>query len=483
MPPRNLSGRTPAEVIALLARTTDPERRLSVEQQLFPDLVNLGTAENVLLFQQMNDKVFSKLRGLTEQDLRYSVPIYGTEKMREDIAELLRPQFGADLGRDDLFGTSGVSAALECLAFALKKTGTLSDGDRVLLPAPFWQGFKWCFEQRPGLECVPAYLGADFELTLDLLQQAYYWPQPQERPKLLVLTNPNNPLGVNYDKDLLEKIYTWALTQTDMHIISDEMYAHSQLQTSQRPFVSAFALDAYRDDPTARDRVHVVWGFAKDFGLSGFKAGVAITRNSAVKDVLNGTDGEPYSWFSPFDSLKHYVIGSLLETQDTGRSFAAELMDEYRTILTGAFDSARTALDEAKNIPYVFREGQNSAQFFWLDLREYLRQDAPEIPYERGPHFPYNGHTYNGGAHDGNGNGDSRRPGDLRLPVLFSGIGSAESELFQYIKDHAGVQLLPGRTLSAHDQGYFRLCFTAFAEQTIREAIQRISQALADRSH
>ncbi len=483
MPFRNISGRTPAEVIALLARTADPERRLSVEQQLFPELLNLGTAENVLLFPQLNDKVFSKLRGLTEQDIRYPVPVYGTEKLREDLAELLRPRFGADLDPEDVFGTSGVSAALECLAFALKKTGVLATGDRVLLPAPFWQGFAWCFQQRPGLECVPAHLGPDFELTLDILQRAYYG-QPV-RPRLLVLTNPNNPLGVNYDKDLLEKIYTWALTRTDLHIISDEMYAHSQLESSRLPFVSAFELDAYRNLPGARDRVHVVWGFAKDFGLSGFKAGVALTRNSAVQDVLSGNDGgETYSWFSPFDSLKHYVIGSLLETRDSGRSYAAELMEEYRVALTGAFESARTALDEAKNIPYVFREGQNSAQFLWLDLREYLRMDAPEIPYERGPHFPHNGHAHNGAPDDGtnNGGGTASRPGgDFRLPVLFSEIGSAESELFQYIKDKAHVQLLPGQTLSARDQGFFRLCFTAFDEPTVREAIQRISRALAER--
>ncbi|GAA3036390.1 hypothetical protein GCM10020000_12520 [Streptomyces olivoverticillatus] len=123
-------------MIALLARTTDPERRLSVEQQLFPELLNLGTAENILLFPLLNEKVFGKLRGLTEDDLRYPVPIYGKEKLREDIAEMLRPRFGADLDPDDLFGTSGVSAALECLAFALKKTGALATGDRVLLPAP-----------------------------------------------------------------------------------------------------------------------------------------------------------------------------------------------------------------------------------------------------------------------------------------------------------------------------------------------------------
>ncbi|MFI9201191.1 pyridoxal phosphate-dependent aminotransferase [Streptomyces sp. NPDC053048] len=476
---QRVAGRTPAEVIALLARTADPEQRLAVQQQLYPDLVNLATAENVLLYSRMNEKVFSRLRRIEVQDIRYPVPIYGTQPMREDIAELLRPRFGADLDSEDVFCAAGVSGALECLAFALKKTGAVATHDPVLIPAPFWQGFKWCFEQRPELTCVPVRLETkgleNFELTLEDIQRAYYSAPQAQRPKLLVLTNPHNPLGVNYDKGLLEKIYTWALTATDMHIISDEMYAHSQIETSRLPFVSAFALDAYRDIPAARERVHVVWGFAKDFGLSGFKAGVILTRSPEVKDVLAGKYGEPFSWFSPFNSLSNLVIGSLLETLDTDRSFALELMDDYRGVLTDAFHSARQALDD-NHIPYVFHDGQNPAQFFWLDLRQYLDPQAPEIPYEQGPHFPRHGN-----GHHANGNGSAPKPGDLRLPVLFSEISSPEENLSRYIQEHAHVQLLPGQTLSAPTPGYFRLCYTAFDKDKIHDAINRIGLALKSR--
>ncbi len=480
MPSQTVAGRTPAEVIALLSAVADPERRLAVHQRLFPDQLNLATAENVLLYAQLKEKVFDVLPGITEQDIRYPVPIYGTDRLREDIAAMLRPQFAADLDAKDVFGTSGVSAALECLAFALKNGGILETGDRVLIPAPFWQGFKWCFQQRPGLVCVPANLTEkglqNFELTLDDLKRAYY-AEPR-RPKLLVLTNPHNPLGVNYSKDLLEKIYAWALNETEMHVISDEMYAHSQITTATQPFVSALSLDAYRTIAQAPERVHVVWGFAKDFGLSGFKAGVVISRSSVVHDALGGAQGEPYSWFSPFDSLKHWVIGNLLETQDSGRSFAAELMESYRGILTGAFQSARAALD-SNHIPYVFQEGQNPAQFFWLDLRKYLSPQAPEIPWERGPHFPHAGIVHSGGNGNGNGNGNGAKPGDLRLPVVFSEISNAEEDLRRYIAEKANVLLLPGQTLTCAEPGYFRLCYTAFHEQTIREAIDRIGQALA----
>ncbi|TJZ57409.1 pyridoxal phosphate-dependent aminotransferase [Streptomyces piniterrae] len=467
---QGITGLTPDRVTAILARIADPERRLAVHQQLFPDLLNLGTAENVLLYPRLKENVFDELPGIGEHDIRYPVPIYGTQQLRTDIAELLRPLFDSDLRKEDVFGTSGVSAALECLAFALKHGEVLETGDRVLLPAPFWPGFKWCFEQRPGLVCVAAPLTSkgseNFELTLEDLQRAYH--AEKEPPKLLVLTNPNNPLGVNYPKDLLEKIYDWALKETQMHIISDEMYAHSQIRTSELPFVSALSLDAYRNDPAARERVHVTWGFAKDFGLSGFKAGVVISRSSVVQDVLTEKSGEPYSWFSPFDSLKHYVLGKLLETRKDGGSFALELMAEYRETLTDAFQSARAAFDRNK-IKYVFHKGQNPAQFFWLDLRQYLKHEVPEIPWERGPHFPQNG------------NGEPAKPGDLRLPVLFSEINSAEEDLRKYIAENAHVQLLPGQAMSNVEPGYFRLCYTAFDKETVREAIDRIGQALASR--
>ncbi|MGW1071651.1 pyridoxal phosphate-dependent aminotransferase [Streptomyces sp. NPDC002537] len=468
------AARTPDQITGLLAAIADPERRLAAHADLFPDALNLATAENVLLYPSLREHVFAKLGTIAEENVRYATA-YGTDHLRLEIGEMLRPVLSPSLDHDDIFGTSGVSAALECLAFALKdrKDNPLRSGDRVLLPAPFWQGFKWCFEQRPELVCVPVALTAKgagrFELTLEDLQRAYH--QQPEPPRLLVLTNPNNPLGVNYDKELLERIHHWALEETEMHIISDEMYAHSQLTDAAPPFVSALALDAYRLE-AAKDRVHVVWGFAKDFGLSGFKAGVVISRSPAVQEAMKGTPTrETSSWFSPFDSLKHFVIGELLAVREDGRSYALALMEQYRSVLTTAFRTVRTALDTAK-VPYLHREGANSAQFFWLDLRDWLPRDAQEIPYGLGPHFPDAERVPERLATE------TGKPGASGLPVLFSDISSAEEWLRRYIAEQANVLLLPGQTLSCPEPGYFRLCFTAFGTPTVVEAVQRLGEAL-----
>ncbi|MFE0106427.1 aminotransferase class I/II-fold pyridoxal phosphate-dependent enzyme [Streptomyces sp. NPDC059009] len=471
-------GRSPEDVTALLAGAADPEQRLAVHQELYPDVINLATAENVLVYPSLRDNVLDGLGVLGQQDLKYA-PSYGSPDIRQNIAELLSPALSPDLKREDIFGTSGTSAALECLAFALKDGGILRSGDRVLLPAPYWQGFNWSFEQRPELVTVPVHLqerGAEnFELTLADLQHAYR-TQP-EPPKLLILTNPNNPLGDNYGKDLLESIYRWVLTETGMHIISDEIYAHSQLADAQPEFVSALALDTYQNNPEAQNRVHVVWGFAKDFGMSGFKAGVVISKSPMVHQTMQGIKDKQnsLSWFSPFDSLKHFVIGKMLETTSGGKSYPLELMKQYRGWLTTAFQETRQALDDG-GIPYRYREGQNAAQFFWLDLRAYLPPAGTAIPSEIGPHFPQLDRVPEPFAEK---SAEAEKKGTVALPILFPNISSEEEWLRWYLATYARVQLLPGQLLSCAEPGYFRLCYTAVDTADVIASVGRIADLLA----
>ncbi|WP_051854478.1 aminotransferase class I/II-fold pyridoxal phosphate-dependent enzyme [Streptomyces sp. NRRL B-1347] len=477
-PQQGSEGRSPEEITALLAGAADPEQRLAVHQELYPDVVNLATAENVLVYPSLRDNVFDGLGVLEQKDVKYT-PSYGSPEIRHNIAELLRPMLSPDLRSEDVFGTSGTSAALECLAFALRDGGILRSGDRVLLPAPYWQGFNWCFEQRPELVTVPVHLQErgeeNFELTLADLQRAYR-TQP-EPPKLLVLTNPNNPLGDNYSKDLLESIYRWALTETGMHIISDEIYAHSQLAGVEPAFVSALALDTYRNDPQARNRVHVVWGFAKDFGLSGFKAGVVISKSPVVHRTMQGVKDKQtsLSWFSPFDSLKHFVIGTMLETTSDGKSYPLELMKQYRSWLTTAFQETRRALDDG-GIPYRYREGQNAAQFLWLDLRAYLPPAGTVIPPEIGPHFPQLDRVPQPFAEK---SAEAEKTGTVALPILFPNISSEEEWLRWYVATYAQVQLLPGQLLSCAEPGYFRLCYTAVDTAEVIASVGRIADLLA----
>lgn len=422
---------------------------------------DLSVAENALTYQYLYTHVFERLSPLSEVDTRYHTP-FGTPELREKMADQLSQSFGVTVHCDDIFGTAGVSSALESIALGLQQPLSLQNqgsvpvpaGSTVLLPAPFWQGFHWAFEQTPKLRCVPVNLttkGAEkFELTLEDLKRTYECTKETKYPaKLLVLTNPHNPLGVNYDKPLLESIYEWALRETDMHIISDEMYCHSQLIDAKPEFVSALKLDATR---LASDRVHVVWGFAKDFGLSGFRAGFVISKSEYVKNVMNG-NGEgkglkSLSWFTPFDSLKHFYILHLIAEKGEIWNGA---MGQYKRDLTDSFKAVAEVLNDSKyRIPFVHSKDANSAQFFWLDLREFL----PKTTTRGSESVLFN----------------SRSPDNLEQ--------DPEQQLAHDIYDKASVKLLTGHSLTCKWPGYFRLCFTAFKKEIVVKAVEDMCKFL-----
>ncbi|MER6362425.1 pyridoxal phosphate-dependent aminotransferase [Kitasatospora sp. NPDC001527] len=461
----------PIEPAELIARIPDFEQALALyRRELAPDdFLDLSVAENVLVYEDsMQKMVFDDTRLLPEKYIHY-ISAYGDPKLREKVAVLLTKAFEAPVAPGDLFGTGGVGSALECLAFALQgpllpgEAGPppLKEGDAVLLPAPYWQGFNWSFEQRPKLKCVPVPLPTEgegrFRLTLDAIKEEYYryYRVNAEYPRLLALTNPHNPLGVNYGQPLLDEIYAWVLDETEMHVLSDEIYCHSQVDGGRVPFTSALALDAYDRAP---ERIHVVWGFAKDFGLSGFRTGFLVSRSGPVQRAMLGTKGieekkHPMSWFTPVDSLKHYVLRAILDTTVNGGG--AELytdyaMSRYRELLTASFEKVRDRLVQ-RGIEFVHTEGDNPAQFFWIDLTAYLGKRPPEGAATVTP-LPFT------------------RDGDVNEDELW---------LFNYLAGPAAeVALLPGETMHSPAPGYFRLCFTAYQPEVVCTAIDRVAQAL-----
>ena len=202
----------------------------------------------------------------------------------------------------------------------------------------------------------------DFALTLNAIATAYN-EASDPKPGALILTNPHNPLGINYEQSLLEDIYNWVLTSTEMHIFSDEIYAHCQMEgIPASSFVSALALPQASTNP---DRIHVAWGFAKDFGLSGFRIGVLASRSATLNTAVQENAG-----FSPMTSSNNWFVTKLFAPTSPE---ADQLMEELHPLLSSSFQATIAALDQAE-IPYF--PSTNAAQFVWLDLQAVAGPDS-----------------------------------------------------------------------------------------------------------
>ena len=428
-----------AHHIGRLQNIAHPEQRAAyIKQHVNPEAVNLSTAENVLLLNFYQQNVFDNLGPVTLETIKYPMQyIYGIDPYRESIQDFLNHQWNVSVNYENIYGSSGVVAALEVLALALFKPG-----DVLLAPAPLWYGFPWSFSQTAGMKFVTFQIADGVNLTVADLEKAL---QQNPTAKLLVLTNPNNPLGVNYTKELQEELYSVFLADPSRQIISDEIYAGSQVK-NKNEFVSALTLDAYKKNP---DRIHVTWGLSKDFGLAGFRLGFMISQSPAVQTALQGTDClASLAWFSPFVTPNIYMTKKLFLNKEGNPdpALANQTMKVYKGLLDDQYQASAKHLKKG-NIPYF--EGNDGAIFFWIDLSAYLDRVPKSV---------------------------SDQP---RLcPSLYTYDDPREARLLNYIAEAADVLLVRGQECFNEKPGYFRLCYTAEEKDRVTMGIDKMAAEL-----
>jgi 1-aminocyclopropane-1-carboxylate synthase 1/2/6 len=79
--------------------------------------------------------------------------------------------------------------------------------------------------------------------------------------------------------------------------------------------------------------VHGIWGFAKDFGLSGLKVGVLHTRDLEVR-----TAARALAYFAPVSTHTQALVTNLLSDAGWVAEFLAENRRRLRASATAAMD-------------------------------------------------------------------------------------------------------------------------------------------------
>lgn len=220
-----------------------------------PTIINLGTAENHLI----NDfllPIFRERPEFQPEDFTYFA---SSKKLLDAVAQLYRDYFGMkDAQGDEIMLGSGI-------AFLVEKIGLVlcEEGDVVLIPKPCYGCFEPDLQQ---CKCKVQYI------DLDNLPE-----KPPENAKLLILTNPGNPIGDTIkDQD---KLLEWAYQVPDLHIVTDDVYALSNRKGEDYVSIAAHP----KADPM---KVHQFYGISKDWGLAGLHVGFFWTKNKELLQMM-----------------------------------------------------------------------------------------------------------------------------------------------------------------------------------------------------
>lgn len=155
-------------------------------------------------------------KALVDQKNGYS-PAYGINELRESIAldERNKTNGGWKCDPQDVYICHGVTEALQIIFAAF-----LSENDEVLAPGPHYPPYM-AYPQLFGGKTVEYRLDPDNEWAIDFDDLE---SKMNEKVKLLVLINPNNPTGNVIKKDELDRIIDLASRWKNCTIISDEIY-------------------------------------------------------------------------------------------------------------------------------------------------------------------------------------------------------------------------------------------------------------------
>ncbi|HEY2764323.1 MAG TPA: aminotransferase class I/II-fold pyridoxal phosphate-dependent enzyme [Pseudonocardiaceae bacterium] len=370
--------------------------------------LNLGTAENRLVWDLLAPRL-TATRPVRAEDTHYG-PLHGTPALRTAIAAFLGRCWRAEVDPDDLVVVSGATGALDVIASVL-----CDPGEAIIVPAPYYSALDVDLAGRSGARLirVPLDGATGFRLDPAMIDRALSRARADGvTVRAVAVTSPDNPVGHVHPGRVLRELREVA-RRHDVDLIVDEIYANSVFGPD--PFVGA--LDPVLGTEHA-ERVHVVWGFAKDFGLSGLKVGVLHTSHPEVRAAARAL-----AYFAPVSTDTQRLLRELL----AGQGWVGRFLAEHRNRLRRSHQRAAGLLTRY-GIPQI---PAGAGFSIWADLRSWL----PAATFD------------------------------------------AEQALWRHIWDVTRVNILPGGSFGCPDPGWFRICHTT-DPAVVRDGINRLGEEL-----
>lgn len=256
-----------------IASSVSAIKQISALAQSQPDIINLSQGIPSFSTPEYIRNGVSEALLADEPGIgKYSMYM-GTPELRGLLAEKLKKEWKIPVdAKDNLFVTAGAVEGLLAALLAL-----INPGDEVILPSPDY-GPHFQHVQFCGGVAVTVPLQEDENWRWDMtaVEKAV-----TAKTKMIVITNPGNPVGNVFLEDELEKLAQIAKTH-DLWVVVDETY--SFLTYDDIPFVAAATISLFED------RLVVVRSFSKEYAMTGWRLGYVYAASAVIKEALKMHD-------------------------------------------------------------------------------------------------------------------------------------------------------------------------------------------------
>ena len=226
-------------------------------------------------------------KALAEGQTKYA-PTPGIPALRKALADAYTERVFTGITENNVVVSPGgkMSCYLAILA-------TISPGDEVVIPAPYWVSYPEMVKLAGG---IPRFVVAEdttgFKITPDQLRAVL-----TTKTRMVVINSPSNPTGAVYTRAELEALVAICV-KAGVWILSDEIYEHLVYDGQSTCSPATFSPEAARLTIT-------VSGYAKTYSMTGWRLGTLVACkevSAAVADLQSQTTSNATT-FAQFGAL------------------------------------------------------------------------------------------------------------------------------------------------------------------------------------
>ena len=262
----------PSPTLAITARAA----QLRAEGK---DIIGFGAGEPD--FDTPKPVKQAAIKAINDGFTKYTA-VAGTAELKQAVINKFSRDNGFDYKPNQILVSVGGKQSFYNLAQAL-----LSEGDEVIIPAPYWVSYP---DMVLLADATPVIVACEieqgFKMTAAQLEAAI---TPNTR--LVVLNSPSNPTGAMYSRDELAALGEVLLKHPQIIVASDDIYEHILL--GDKPFCNILMAC-----PQLVDQAIILNGVSKAYSMTGWRIGYAGGPEpliTAMKDIQSQSTSNPTS--------------------------------------------------------------------------------------------------------------------------------------------------------------------------------------------
>ena len=195
-------------------------------------------------------------------------PANGTIELRNGVSRHIKRMYGADIECERVFIAPGGKPSI---FFAIMMFG--QPGIEIIYPEPGFPVYESVINYS-GATAVPMYLSEkkNFSFSADKVLDLI-----NEKTRLLIINNPQNPTGGLIEKSEIDKLAEGLKKFPDVVVFSDEIYS--------RQIYDGKSMPSFFYYPELYDRLIVMDGWSKTYAMTGWRLGWSVWPKSLIENV------------------------------------------------------------------------------------------------------------------------------------------------------------------------------------------------------